>query len=51
MSFRTAYSSFKSNRRSSRPQGLLRDPTSEQCKKQMDEYYIQQRRNKNGQTG
>ena len=48
MSFRTAYSNFKSGRRPSRPQGLLRDPTPEQWKKQMDEYYIQQMRKKNG---
>lgn len=48
MSFRTAYSSFKSGRRPSSPQGPIRDLTPEQWKKQMDEYYIQQMRKKNG---
>ena len=42
MSFRTAYSSFKSGRRASKPQGLLRDPTPEEWKRRMDEYYVQQ---------
>lgn len=48
MSFRTAYSNFKSGRRTSRPQGPIRDLTPEQQKKQLDNYYIQQRKS-NGQ--
>lgn len=48
MSFRAAYSSFKSGRKSSKPQGYFRDPTPEEWKKTMDEYYIQQQRKKNG---
>ena len=49
MSFRTAYSSFKSGRRPSRPQGPIRDLTPEQQRKQMDNYYVQEMRKKNGQ--
>jgi hypothetical protein len=48
MSFRTAYSSFKRGGHSSKPQGYLRDPTPEERKKQLDEYYIQEQRRKNG---
>ena len=48
MSFRTAYNSFKSGRGSSKPQGSFRDPTPEEWKKRMEEYYIQQQRKKNG---
>lgn len=44
MSFRKAYASLKTGRRASRPQGLLRDPTPEEWKRKMDEYYIQQRK-------
>jgi len=47
MSFRSAYSSFKGGRRTSRPQGLIRDLTPEQQKKQMEKYYLQQMRKKN----
>jgi hypothetical protein len=47
VSFRTAYNSFKSGRSSSKHQGSFRDPTSEEWKKRMDEYYIQQQRKKN----
>jgi hypothetical protein len=45
MSFRTAYHSFKSGGRTSKPQGYLRDPTLEQWKKTMDEYYKRQMQN------
>ena len=45
MSFRTAYYSFKSGGRTSKPQGYLRDPTPEQWKKTMDEYYKRQMQN------
>lgn len=45
MSFRTAYHSFKSGRRTSKPQRYLRDPTPEQWKKTMDEYYKHQMQN------
>lgn len=48
MSFKAAYSDLKNSRQTSRPRGYLRDPTPEQWKKQMDEYYIQQQRRKNG---
>lgn len=48
MSFRTAYSSFKSGRKDSKPQGYFRDPTPEEWKQKLDKYYIQQRK-KNGQ--
>jgi hypothetical protein len=48
MSFRTAYSSFKSGRRPSKPQGPIRDLTPEQWQKQMDKYYVQEMRKKNG---
>jgi hypothetical protein len=48
MSFRTAYHSFKSSRGSIKPGGYFRDPTPEEWKKRMDEYYIQQQRKKNG---
>lgn len=48
MSFRTAYNSVKSGRSSSKPQDSFRDPTPEEWKKRMDEYYIQQQRKKNG---
>lgn len=52
MSFRTAYSSFKSGRKSNRPQGYLRDPTPEEWKKTMDEYYKQQSQSRyNGNKG
>jgi hypothetical protein len=47
MSFRAAYHSFKSGRRTSKPQGYLRDPTPEQWKKTMDEYYKRQMQNGN----
>ena len=49
MSFRTAYSSFKSGRLPSKPQGPIRDLTPEQQRKQMDKYYVQEMRKKNGQ--
>ena len=45
MSFRTAHSSLKSGRKSRKPQGYLRDPTSEEWKKIMDEYYKRQANN------
>lgn len=45
MSFRTSYHSFKSGRSTSKPQGYLRDPTPEQWKKTMDEYYKRQMQN------
>ena len=48
MSFRTAYHSVKSGRKSSKPQGYFRDPTPEEWKRKLDEYYIQQQRKKNG---
>jgi hypothetical protein len=48
MSFRTAYHSFKSGRSATKPRGYFRDPTPEEWKKRMDEYYIQQQRRKNG---
>ncbi len=52
MSFRTAYSSVKSGRTSSKPQGLLRDPTPEEWKKTMDEYYKKQSQSRyNGNKG
>ena len=46
MSFRTAYSSFKSSQKASRSQGYLRDPTPEEWKKTMDEYHKQQANNR-----
>ncbi len=49
MSFRTAYFNFKSGRKSSKSQGYFRDPTPEEWKKTMDQYYQQQQRKKNGQ--
>ena len=48
MSFRTAYSSFKSGKKPSKPQGYFRDLTPEEWKRKLDEYYIQQQRKKNG---
>ena len=48
MSFRTAYHSTKSGRKSSKTQGYFRDPTPEEWRKTMDKYYIQQQRKKNG---
>ena len=45
MSFRTAYHSFNSGGRTSKPQGYLRDSTPEQWKKTMDEYYKRQMQN------
>jgi hypothetical protein len=45
MSFRTAYHSLKS-RKPSGPQPLFRDPTPEQWKKTLDDYYIQQQKKK-----
>ena len=48
MSFRTAYHSFKSSRDSTKPRDYFRDPTPEEWKRRMDEYYIQQQRKKNG---
>jgi hypothetical protein len=48
MSFRTAYSSVKSGRRPSRSQGPIRDLTPEQWQKQLDKYYVQEVRKKNG---
>lgn len=51
MNFRTAYyDSLRKSYSTSRGlnQHLIRDPTPEQWKKQMDEYYIQQMRKKNG---
>jgi hypothetical protein len=52
MSFRTAYSSFKQGKRASKPQGYLRDPTPEEWKKTMDEYYKQQSQSRyNGNRG
>jgi hypothetical protein len=49
MSFRTAYNDLKrsSNRRSPSP-GYLRDPSPEEWKRTMDEYYKQQQKRKNG---
>lgn len=44
MSFRTAYSSFKNSRSPQRPQGLIRDPSTEEWAKVMDAYYKQQMR-------
>lgn len=46
---RTAYSGVKSGKKSSKPQGYFRDPTPEEWKRKLDEYYIQQQRKKNGQ--
>jgi hypothetical protein len=46
MSFRTAYSDLKSGRRARGPQGLISDPTPEEWKKTMDEYYKKQQANK-----
>lgn len=46
MSFRTAYHSLKNSRRTTKPQGYLRDPTPEEWKRTMDEYYKQQQQNK-----
>jgi hypothetical protein len=46
MSFRSAYSDFKRGRNSNTPQGNFRDPTPEELKRKMDEYYIQQVKNK-----
>lgn len=46
MSFRTAYSSFKSGRKPSKSPGYLRDPTPEEWKKTMDEYYKRQAQNR-----
>lgn len=48
MSFRTSYSGFKTNRYSSKSQGYFRDPTPEEWKRKLDEYYIQQQHKKNG---
>lgn len=47
MSFRTAYSDFKSGKRSSysnRTPALIRDKTPEEEKKMMDDYYIRMRK-------
>ena len=44
MSFRSAYYGLKSGRKPSTSQGYFRDPTPEEWKKRMDEYYKQQRR-------
>lgn len=47
MSFRSAYQSFKSSSQKSRSGvGLFRDPTPEQWKKTMDEYYIREQNRK-----
>lgn len=46
MSFRTAYYGLKSTRRTNRSQGYLRDPSPQEWKKIMDEYYIQQQKTK-----
>jgi hypothetical protein len=43
MSFRTAYSSLKSDRNPSKPQGYLRDPTPKEWKKVMDDYHKRQK--------
>lgn len=52
MSFRTAYRAVKSGKKPSAPQGYLRDPTPEEWKKTMDEYYKQQaQRRYNGNKG
>jgi hypothetical protein len=48
MSFRTAYFGLKSSRRTSRPQGYLCDPTPEEWRRKMDEYYRQEQQRKNG---
>jgi hypothetical protein len=48
MSFRTAYSSLKSGRKPSKPQGYLRDPTPEEWKKIMDNYYKRQKSSRRG---
>ena len=48
MSFRTAYYGVKSGRKTNKPRGYFRDPTPEEWRKTMDEYYIQQQRKKNG---
>ena len=43
MSFRTAYQSLKSGGGSRKtPQGGFRDPTPEEWKRNLDQYYIQQ---------
>ena len=46
MSFRTAYSSFKRGQNSRRLLAPFRDPTPEEWKHIMDEYYKQQQRKK-----
>lgn len=49
MSFRTAYFDSKRSRTRHRSLAPFRDPTPEEWKKTMDEYYKQQQRKKNGQ--
>lgn len=52
MSFRSAYSQFKSGRSATKPQGYFRDPTPEQWSKTMDEYYKRQAQGRyNGNNG
>lgn len=50
MGFRQAYSSFKKETRPGNPLGTFRDPSPEEWKKVMDQYYIQQRKKTNGVT-
>lgn len=45
MSFRTSHTSFKSGKKSSKPQGYLRDPTPKEWEKTMDEYHKRQSKN------
>lgn len=46
MSFRTAYSDAKRSRRANPSRGYYRDPTPEEWKRKMDEYYVEQQRKK-----
>lgn len=48
MSFRTAYHSFRSGRRTTTPRALIRDYTPEQERKMLDDYYIREQARKNG---
>ena len=44
MSFRAAYFDFKRGRNSTPPKGYFRDPTPEQWKKTLDDYYKKERK-------
>jgi hypothetical protein len=44
MSFRTAYYDFKRGRSSNYPKGYFRDPTPEEEKKLLDDYYKRSRK-------